>query len=177
MQEYTLLISEKEIQARIKELGQEICQRYKDEPLVALCVLKGSVLFFADIVRELPSATALDFVALSSYGNKTVSSGEITFSKGLSLSIEGKHVLVFEDIVDSGLTMTYLKKYLENQNPKSVAVCTLLDKPSRRKVDLVPEFIGFKIPDKFVVGYGLDFDEKYRPLRDVCVLEPWVYQD
>lgn len=135
-----------------------------------MCVLKGAVFFMADLVRELTVPSELDFMAVSSYGSATDSSGVVRILKDLDANIEGRNVVIIEDIIDSGLTLSYLRKNLHSRNPASVEVCSLLTKPSRRKVDIACKYVGFEVPDKFVVGYGLDYMEKYRNLRFIAVL-------
>lgn len=171
-----VLIGEKEIQERSKELGQEITRDYKDKNLVVVGVLKGAVLFLGDLVRNIDIPLTIDFIAVSSYGNSTTTSGVVRILKDLDNSIEGMDVLVVEDIIDSGLTLSYLYENLKSRGPNSVKICTLLDKPERRKVNVKVDYTGFAIKDEFVVGYGLDYAEKYRNLPEVCVLKPEVYQ-
>jgi len=164
------IISEKEIRARVTELAARISVDYADKEPLLVCVLKGAVFFMADLVRELTVPSELDFMAVSSYGSATDSSGVVRILKDLDANIEGRNVLIIEDIIDSGLTLSYLRKNLRSRNPASVEVCSLLTKPSRRKVDIACEYVGFEVPDKFVVGYGLDYLEKYRNLRFIAVL-------
>ncbi len=175
MKEYSVLIDEATIKARIKQVGEQIAADFAGKPILAVCVLRGAVVFYADLIRYLPADTGLDFISVKSYGNGTSSTGEVAMIKDLSEPVRGRHVIIIEDIVDSGITLSYLKKLLAAREPASVSICTLLDKPSRRKVELVPEYSCFQVPNEFVVGYGLDYAEKYRTLREVCVLEPWVY--
>ncbi|MBR0319470.1 MAG: hypoxanthine phosphoribosyltransferase [Clostridia bacterium] len=172
-----VLINREQIAARIKEMGEVITRDFADKPLLCVCILKGSVVFFADLLREIDLPTEIDFISLSSYGAGTESSGTVTERSGLSRDITGKHLLIVEDIVDSGRTLTHLKEKLLKTDCASVSVCTLLDKPSRRKTDLVPDYCGFTIEDAFVVGYGLDYDEKYRNLPDVGILSPRIYSE
>ncbi|MBA1334609.1 MAG: Hypoxanthine-guanine phosphoribosyltransferase [Firmicutes bacterium] len=171
-----VLISEKEIQERVKELGQEITRDYKGKDLVVVGVLKGAVLFLGDLVKNISMPLTIDFIAVSSYGNSTTTSGVVRILKDLDNSIEGMDVLVVEDIIDSGLTLSYLYENLKSRGPNSVKICTLLDKPERRKVNVKVDYIGFVIEDEFVVGYGLDYAEKYRNLPEVCILKPEIYQ-
>lgn len=171
-----ILIETDELQKRIKELGQEITKDYEDKDLVVICVLKGAVLFMSDLCKNIDLPLNMDFMAVSSYGSSTQSSGVVRILKDLDSSIEGKDVLIVEDIIDTGLTLSYLVENLKSRGPKSVKICTLLDKPERRKVDVKVDYIGFTIPDDFVVGYGLDFNEKYRNLPYVCVLKEEVYE-
>ena len=174
-----VLITEEEIKRRVKELGAEISKDYEGEMPVLVGILKGAVVFYADLCRAIPLPLSMDFMAVSSYGNKTKASGEVEIRKDLSRSIEGKHVIVVEDIIDSGFTLTYLSRVLASRGAKSVKICTLLDKPSRRApgITLKVDYSGFEVPDEFVVGYGLDFAEKYRNLPFIGVLKPEMYAD
>ncbi len=157
------LINEKTIQKRIKQLAVQIENDYKDEEITFICILKGSIYFFTDLTKRIKNNINIEFMRVSSYGSGTESSGEIQLKLDLNNSIENKHVIVVEDIIDSGRTLSYLLKYLKIKKPASIKLCTLLNKPSRRVVDDVNvEYIGFTIPDYFVVGYGLDLNEKYR---------------
>ena len=165
-----ILIPEKDIKKRAKELAADISRDYKGEAVTLICILSGASIFFADLVRELDLDVRFEFMSVSSYGSGTVSSGEVKILKDVSYPIAGRHVIIVEDIIDSGCTLSYLKRVLEQREPASIRVCTILDKPSRRKVDFKGEYVGFEIPDEFVVGYGLDYDGKYRNLKDVCVL-------
>lgn len=164
------ILSEKEIRARVSELAAMISADYADKEPLLVCVLKGAVFFMADLVRELTVPSELDFMAVSSYGSATDSSGVVRILKDLDANIEGRNVIIIEDIIDSGLTLSYLRKNLRSRNPASVEVCSLLTKPSRRKVDIACKYVGFEVPDKFVVGYGLDYMENYRNLRFIAVL-------
>lgn len=170
-----VLVTREQIEKRVKELGKEIRRDYGDEPITMVCTLRGATLFFADLVREIPGDVEIDFLACSSYGAGTTSSGEVNMQKDLSSPIEGKNVIVVEDIIDTGTTLYYLKKLLETRNPKSLKVCSFLDKPSRRKVQFEGDYIGFEIENEYVVGYGLDYNQKMRNLPEVCVLAPEVY--
>ena len=169
MESHTLqtMIDEPKLQARIAEMGREIQDRYEGKPLTLIGVLKGSVLFLADLVRHLDSNVNMEFIAVSSYSG-TSSTGAVRMITDLKTDIEGQHCLIVEDIVDTGLTMQYLLRLLAARNPASLAVCTLLDKPSRRKTNVPVDFCGFSIQDRFVVGYGLDLDERYRNLRYIA---------
>ncbi|UCH35087.1 MAG: hypoxanthine phosphoribosyltransferase [Armatimonadota bacterium] len=171
-----VLLSAEQIQARVKEMAQQIATDYRGREPVLVGVLDGAVVFLADLMRALPIAVRVDFVKWSSYGDATVSSGEVQVLKDLGSSIEGKHVLVVEDIVDTGLTLRYLLENFENRSVASLAVAALLDKPSRRKVDVKLDYVGFQVPDEFVVGYGLDLAQRYRNLPYVAVLKPEVYR-
>ena len=166
-----VLISECDLKKRVKELAAQITKDYKGETVTFICILSGASIFFADLVRELDLDTRFEFMSVSSYGSGTVSSGEVKILKDVNHPIAGKHVIIVEDIIDSGCTLSFLKRVLAQRNPASIKVCTILDKPSRRKVDFKGEYVGFEIPDEFVIGYGLDYDGKYRNLKDVCVLE------
>ena len=166
-----ILIAETDIKRRVAELAEEISKDYKGETVTLICILSGASVFFADLVRELKLDIRFEFMSVSSYGAGTVSSGEVKILKDVNHPIAGKHVIIVEDIIDSGCTLSYLKRVLAQRNPASIRVCTILDKPARRKVDFKGEYVGFEIPDEFVIGYGLDYDGKYRDLKDVCVLE------
>jgi len=171
-----ILISEDQIKARIKELGKQISEDYKGEPLVMVCTLRGATLFFADLIREVNADLEIDFISVSSYFSGTKSTGEVKMVKDLSTSIGDKNVIVVEDIVDTGTTLSYLTKLLEARGPKSLKVCSLLDKPSRRKVEFDADYVGFTIENEYVVGYGLDYAQKMRNYKDVCVLSREVYE-
>ena len=161
----------------LKELGEKITNDYKDsDNFIVIGVLKGAVVFMSDLIRSIELPLKIDFMAVSSYGTSTESSGVVRILKDLDESVEGKDVLIVEDIVDSGLTLSYMHKILKSRKPASLKICTLLDKPNRRKVDLKIDYLGFEIPDDFVVGYGLDYAGKYRNLRDICVLKPEIYK-
>ena len=167
-----VLIEAEEIQFRIQELGRQITADYpEDRPIYLLCILKGAVLFHADLARSIDRSVRMDFIGISSYGKGKTSSGEVKLTKDLDTSIEGADVLIVEDIVDSGVTLTYLMHVLEQRRPRSIRIAALLDKPERRLRPVQVAYVGFTIPDEFVVGYGLDYAEEYRNLRDVCVLE------
>ncbi|MBD8976623.1 hypoxanthine phosphoribosyltransferase [Veillonella magna] len=171
-----VLISEEELKQRVAELGKQISEDYRGEDVVLVCVLKGAVMFFSDLARHITGNVTLDFISCSSYGSSTVSSGVVRILKDLDRPVEGKNVVVVEDIVDTGTTLHYLLKNLKSRNAKSVRLAALLNKPDRRKVDVHVDYQGFVIPDYFVVGYGLDYDEKYRQLPYVGVLKEEVYQ-
>jgi len=166
------LISEEKIQARILELGAKITTDYPDGTLYLICILKGACFFLADLARAVKRDAFIDFMAISSYGKERTSSGEVKIIKDLDISLAGADVLIVEDIIDSGITLNYLTNLLKTRNPKSVRIVALLDKPDRRVKPVDAAYVGFQIPDEFVVGYGLDFGEKYRNLRDVCILDP-----
>jgi hypoxanthine phosphoribosyltransferase len=166
----SVLIEEDQLQARIAELGEEISNDYAGRDLLLLGVLKGAVFFMADLMRRLTVPCEIDFMAISSYGAATDSSGVVRILKDLDINIEGRHVLVVEDIIDSGLTLSYLMRNLEARNPESLEICALLTKPARREIDVDVRYTGFEIPNRFVIGYGLDFGERYRNLPYVGVL-------
>lgn len=165
------LISEAEIKKRIQAMGAALSDRFKDQEVVAICVLKGSFIFFSDLIREIEADLKCEFVGLSSYGNSTSSSGEVKLTMDISTALEGKHVLIVEDIVDTGLTMDYLHKLMELRNPKTITTATLLHKPDAKKVDCQLDMVGFKIPNDFVVGYGLDYQNQYRQLPYIAQVE------
>src|SRR5690349_8395155 len=168
----TTLFTEEEIRARIRSLAAQIDKDYpKSEPLHFVAVLKGAFVFLSDLARAMPRPVTLDFIAVSSYGAATKSSGQVRLLKDLDIPLEGRHVIIVEDIVDTGLTLSYLLEILRARNPKSLRTACLLSKPSRRKVEVQVEYIGFTIDDLFVVGYGLDFERRYRNLPDIAVLQ------
>ena len=171
----SIMISEEEIAKKVKELGKQLTEEYKGKDLLIVGILKGCMLFLSDLVRAIDLPLTMDFMVVSSYGTTTKSSGVVRIIKDLEREIEGKDVLIVEDIVDTGLTLSYLVENFKTRNPKSVKVCSLLDKPDRRKAQVDIEYVGFKIPDEFVVGYGLDYGENYRNLPFVCVLKPEIY--
>jgi len=170
-----ILINEDEIREKVKELGKAITEDYKNKDLMIIGILKGCVIFLSDLVREIDLPLTMYFMVVSSYGSSTKSSGVVRIIKDLEKDITGKDVLIVEDIVDTGLTLNYIVDYLKSRNARSVKICTLLDKPERRKAEVDLEYVGFHIPDEFVVGYGLDYAEAYRNLPFVCVLKPEVY--
>lgn len=170
-----ILITEQEIAARVQELGERISEDYRDKNLLLISVLKGSVAFMADLMRAIDVNARIDFMSVSSYGAGTRSSGVVKIVKDLDMPIAGFDVLIVEDILDSGMTLSYISELLQARDPASIRICTLLDKPERRKADITADYIGFEVPDEFVVGYGLDFDEKYRNLPYVGILKPEVY--
>jgi hypoxanthine phosphoribosyltransferase len=165
-----ILIDEETLAARVAELGAEVSADYQGRDLLLIGVLKGAVFFMADLMRHLTVPCEVDFMAISSYGDSTDSSGIVRILKDLDINIEGRHVLVVEDIIDSGLTLSYLMRNLESREPATLEVCALLTKPARREIDVPVRYVGFEIPNKFVVGYGLDFTERYRNLPYVAVL-------
>ena len=166
-----ILISNSEIEKKTKEIAKQITNDYKGEEVLVVGILRGSVLFFAELVKNIELDLMFDFMYVSSYGTGTESSGEVKIVKDINQSIKGKNVLIIEDIIDTGRTLTNLKQILSTRNPKSIKICSLLDKPSRRVVDLEGDYVGFTIPDEFVVGFGLDYNERYRNLPHVCVLK------
>jgi hypoxanthine phosphoribosyltransferase len=165
-----ILITADELQSRIRELGREVTDDYAGRELLLVGVLKGAVFFMADLMRHLSVPCEIDFMAISSYGASTDSSGVVRILKDLDINIEGRHVLVVEDIIDSGLTLSYLVRNLESREPASLEVCALLTKTARREIEVEVRYVGFEIPNKFVIGYGLDFAERYRNLPYVGVL-------
>lgn len=171
-----VLISEDQILEKVKELGKQISLDYKDKNLLLISVLKGSFIFMADLMRAIDVECAVDFMALSSYGSGVKTSGVVKITKDLDMPIENYDVLIVEDILDSGLTLKYTLRLLSKRNPASLKVCTLLDKPARRQADVRADYKGFEIEDKFIVGYGLDYGEKYRNLKDIGVLKSEVYE-
>jgi len=171
-----VLLSEEAIQAKVSELGARISADFEGRELTLVSVLKGSLPFMADLMRTITIPVQIDLMEVSSYGGTaTESSGLVRILKDLSSSIDGRDVLIVEDIIDTGLTLNYLVRYLRGKNPASLRICTLLDKPARRLVDIAIDYRGFEIPDQFVIGYGLDYGERYRNLRFVGVLRPEVY--
>lgn len=166
----SVLISEEEVQKRVRELAAQISKDYEGESVKLICILKGSVFFTCELAKRITVPVILDFMQVSSYGSQTVSSGTLKVKKELDEPIEGDNVIIVEDIIDSGNTLSRLVPMLQERNPKSLKVCTLLDKPERREVDVKVDYSGFNIPDKFVVGYGLDYDQNYRNLPYVGVI-------
>jgi hypoxanthine phosphoribosyltransferase len=167
-----VLIPAERIAARIRELGAEIDRDYPEGNLHLICILKGGVFFLADLARAIGRDVVVDFMGISSYGKGKTSSGEVRVTKDLDVSLEGDDVLVVEDIVDSGVTLNYLLHLLQQRKPRSIRIVALLDKPERRQRPVHVSYVGFQIPDRFVVGYGLDYGERYRNLKDICVLLP-----
>ncbi|MDR3319221.1 MAG: hypoxanthine phosphoribosyltransferase [Clostridiales bacterium] len=174
----SVLLDEKTIRRRVSELAEEITGDYAepDTELVVICILKGSVYFFADLTAKIKRGVNLEFMAISSYGGNSKTSGEVQVIKDLSEPISGKDVLIVEDIIDSGTTLRYLKEMLEPRKPRSIKICALLDKPSRRKTPIDGDYTGFRIEDEYVVGYGLDYAQRYRNIPYIAVLKPSVYQ-
>lgn len=172
-----ILISEEDIQKRVKELGTAISEDYGDEPIALICILKGGLMFLCDLAKHITSPVTYDFMSVSSYGDATQSSGVVRITKDLEESIEGKHVIIVEDIIDTGLTLSYLLKNLHSRNPASLKICTLLNKPSNRQVEIPVDYEGFIVPNEFLVGYGLDFKQFYRNIPYVFVPKPEYYAD
>ncbi|MCI4463122.1 MAG: hypoxanthine phosphoribosyltransferase [Caldisericum sp.] len=171
-----ILVSESEIKKRVKELGEEISKDYKGKFPLFVCILRGAFVFLADLVRNVDIPISVDFMAISSYGGKTESSGQVKILKDLDTPIEDRHVLIIEDIVDTGLTMDAVTRLLKTRKPKSIKICTLLDKVERRIINVKVDYYGFRIPNSFVVGYGLDYEEKYRNLPYIGILKERVYK-
>lgn len=170
-----ILVTEEEIAEKVKEIGARITEDYKGKNLVLVSVLKGSVVFMADLMRAINLPATIDFMCVSSYGSGVKTSGVVKIIKDLDTDLSGLDLLIVEDILDSGKTLSYLKNILSDRNPNSIRICTLLDKPERREAEVYADYTGFMIPDQFVVGYGLDFDEKYRNLPYIGVLKPEAY--
>lgn len=171
-----ILFSEEVLSKRIKELANEISEDYKGKNLVIVGILKGSVLFAAELIKNISVPCEIDFMAVSSYGDSTETSGVVRILKDLDSNIEGKDILLVEDIVDTGITLTYLLKYLQARKANSIEIVSLLNKPVRRKADLDVKYIGFEVPDGFIVGYGIDYAEKYRNLPFIGILKPEIYE-
>lgn len=172
-----VLLTKEEILPKVQTIAHQITEDYQGKDVVFICILKGAMVFFSDLVRRIDLPLTMDFMAVSSYGNSTKSSGVVRILKDLDRPIQGKHVIIVEDIVDSGVTLNYLKKEFEHRGAASLKIVTLLDKPARRRVELTADYSCFEIPDEFVVGYGLDYDEKYRNLPDIGVLDPKIYSE
>ena len=172
-----LLITKEQLEVRVAALGAQITADYAGRDLVLIGILKGAVVFFADLMRQIDLPLTIDFMAISSYGSATKSSGVVRIMKDLDHDIVDKHVLVVEDIIDTGLTMSFLKANLLSRGAASIRVCALLDKPERRLVNLSSDYTGFTVPDAFVVGYGLDYNQRYRNLSDIGILRPEIYQN
>ena len=171
-----ILISESQLQQRISELGQQLSRDYAGKNPIFLGILKGVILFFADMIRATPIPCQMDLMAVSSYGSGTESSGTVVMKKDVGLDLAGRHVVILEDIIDTGLTLKYVIAHLQAMQPASLKICTLLDKPARRTVCLQADYVGFTIPNEFVVGYGLDYDDYYRNLPYIGVLKKEVYE-
>jgi hypoxanthine phosphoribosyltransferase len=172
-----VLITEEEISVKVKELGKALTEEYKDRFPLAIGVLKGAMPFMADLLKNIDTYLEMDFMDVSSYGTSTVSSGEVKILKDLDTSVEGRDILIIEDIIDSGLTLSYLVELFRYRKAKTISIVTLLDKPTGRKADIQADYVGFEVPDAFVVGYGLDYIERYRNLPYIGVLKPEIYQN
>lgn len=172
-----IIFSSEQIAGIVSRLGEQISRDYRGKNLVMISVLKGSLIFMADLMRAVTIPCSIDFMSVSSYGSGTVTTGEVRILMDLEISLEGKDVLVVEDILDSGMTLSFLLNNLSARHPRSIRLCTLLDKPERRRVDIKADYVGATVPDKFIVGYGLDYAEKYRNLPYIGVLKPEVYAD
>ncbi|MBO5774110.1 MAG: hypoxanthine phosphoribosyltransferase [Clostridia bacterium] len=172
-----ILISKEEIEKRVKEMGEQITRDYEGESVVMVAILRGAVVFFSELVKNVDLDVRFDFMVVSSYGAGSTSSGEVKIVKDVSQGIEGKNVLIVEDIIDTGNTLKNLKKMLLTRNPQSLKIVSLLDKPSRRLVELEGDYVGFTVPNEFVVGYGLDYAEKYRNLPEIGVLKEEIYTE
>ena len=170
-----VLVSEEQLKEKIAYLGEQITNDYKDKKLLLVSILKGSVVFMADLMRAIKIPARIDFMAVSSYGSGLKTSGVVKIIKDLDIDLKGYDILIVEDILDSGMTLSYLIELLKSRNPSSVEICTLLDKPERHRVEIPVKYKGFVVPDEFVVGYGLDYDEQYRNLPYVGILKPSVY--
>ncbi|WCF08431.1 hypoxanthine phosphoribosyltransferase [Paenibacillus thiaminolyticus] len=172
-----VIISEEQIQAKVQELGAQISREYEGKCPLVICVLKGAFVFMADLVKQITVPLELDFMAVSSYGASTKSSGVVRIMKDLDVSVEGRDVLIVEDIIDTGLTLSYLIEVLQGRKANSIRLVTLFDKPARRTVNLEADYKGFVLPDEFIVGYGLDYAERYRNLPYIGVLKPTIYSN
>ncbi|WP_335872113.1 hypoxanthine phosphoribosyltransferase [Bacillus sp. 2205SS5-2] len=170
-----VLFSEEEIQLKIKELGAQLTEDYSDRFPLAICVLKGAMPFMGDLIKRMDTYLEMDFMDVSSYGASTVSTGEVKIVKDLNTKVEGRDILIIEDIIDSGLTLSYLVDLFRYRKAKTISIVTLLDKPSGRKADVKADYVGFEVPDEFVVGYGLDYIERYRNLPYIGILKPEIY--
>lgn len=171
-----IIIKEDEVLSKIKELSKQISEDYKNKNLLVVGILKGSVIFASDLIKNIEIPCEIDFMAVSSYGNSSETSGVVRIIKDLDHSIDGKDIIIVEDIIDSGVTLDYLIRYLKTRNVNSVKIAALLSKPSRRKVEIDVEYLGFEVPDEFIVGYGLDYAEKYRNLPYVAILKEEIYK-
>lgn len=171
-----VLVTEEELRVRVKELGEAITAEYEGKELLVVGILKGSSVFMSDLIRQIQIPLNIDFMIVSSYGNATESTGVVKIIKDIEQSISDKHVLIVEDIIDSGLTLKYLTEMLNMRKPASIKLCTLLDKPAGRKVEVDVDYVGFEMPDEFIVGYGIDYAEGYRNLPYVGILKPEVYE-
>ena len=172
-----ILYTEDQLAEIVARMGRQISEDYRDKNLFMISVLKGSLIFMADLMRAVTIPCSIDFLSVSSYGAGTTTTGAVRILKDLDDSLEGKDLLIVEDILDSGVTLSFLMKNLSARNPRSIRLCTLLDKPERRKVDIHADYVGAQVPDEFIVGYGLDYAEKYRNLPYIGVLKPEIYQN
>ncbi len=170
-----ILIDEETLKKRVKELGEQISQDYKDKIPIMICILKGGVLFLTDLIKNISIPVELDFMALSSYGDTTKSSGVVKIKKDIDADISDRHVIIVEDIVDSGLTLQYMNDYFQQHKPASTKICALLDKPKAHKTDIHIDYLGFEVGNEFVVGYGLDYAQKYRNLPYIGILKEEIY--
>jgi len=170
-----IIISEEELNSKVKELGQRITADFKDENPILICILRGGAIFMSDLIKQIDTPLEIDFMSVSSYGRNSSSSGIVKIRKDIDVDIQNRHVIIVEDIVDTGLTLDYISEYLKNHNPLSVSICALLDKPEAHQLDLKIDYSGFKIGNEFVVGYGLDFAEKYRNLPYIGILKKEIY--
>ena len=171
-----ILLTEEQISNRVAELGAEITQDYAGKEIMLICVLKGAAVFATDLMRAIKLPISINFMCLSSYGNATESSGRVQITKDLDLPVEGCHVIIAEDVIDSGNTLCFLTEYLKDKGAESVEICSIFDKPSRRKVDVTVKYTGFEVPDEFIIGYGLDYAENFRNLPYLGVLKREVYE-
>ena len=170
-----IMLNEEQLETRVAEMGAEISRDYAGKNPIFVGILKGSFMFLSDLMKKVTIPSTMDFMAVSSYGNKSVTTGAVKINKDLSEDIENRHVIIVEDILDSGITLSYLMQYLSVRRPASIAIATLLDKPARRQKEVYPKYKGFEVQDEFVVGYGLDYAEKYRNLPYIGVLKPEIY--
>ena len=171
-----ILVSEQQLQEKIAELGKMISLDYEGRFPIVICILKGAVIFLSDLIRQISIPVEIDFLSLSSYGDSTRSSGVVKIKKDIDCDIQGRHVIIAEDIVDSGLTLKYIETYFEQHQPASIRICALLDKPAAHKTDLSIDYVGFEVGNEFVVGYGLDYAQKYRNLPYIGILKKEIYQ-
>ena len=172
----SILLTEEELQRRIAQMGREISRDYEGKEPLFIGVLKGCFVFMADLMRQVTIPCGVDFMVVSSYGKSTNTTGAVEIIKDLSQDVYGRHLVIVEDILDTGITLSYLTKYLKNRSPASVSIATLLDKPERRRAEVAAKYVGFTVPDAFVVGYGLDYAEKYRNLPYIGILKPEIYE-
>lgn len=172
----TILFNEEALAKRVHELGEEISKDYAGEEVLLIGILKGASVFLSDLIRQIRIPAYIDYMVVSSYGNSAETSGIVRIIKDLEENIEGKNIIIVEDIIDTGLTLAYLKQYLLSRNPKSLKICTLLDKPARREKEITVDYKGFEVPDEFIIGYGIDYAEKYRNLPFVGLLKREVYE-